>query len=161
MKTSMAWVGAVLLALGCGGSPAADQDTTASSTAEAEAEATEDAADAPEPEPATLLGSWVVDPSCISQQRGMEGADQATVDAVAAQLVQNRFRYTETDFEQVSPALPEPVVQPYTMLSQEASRWTYELAGPTGAPMQITATLTDGQLRLERDGALELCLRRP
>lgn len=164
------WFGAVfalLMAVGCGSSASTQPEPEAAS-AQAEddpstpvEEVLEEVAEPAPAAPATLIGEWVIDPACIPQQRGMEGADPATIDAVAAQMSQIRYRYTETEFEQTNPALPRPVVQPYTVLSHEGATWTYELAGPTGAAMEITATLSEGQLQLRREGALELCLRRP
>ncbi|MFK7987709.1 MAG: hypothetical protein AB8I08_16955 [Sandaracinaceae bacterium] len=158
------WFGlsVVLLVGGCGSSSADPASPAAASSEEPGASTEVSAAEqveTTEATPTTLIGEWSVDPECIPRQRGMEGADEATVQAVAAQMAGVRYRYTETDFESHNPALPRPVVQPYTVLSHEGATWTYELAGPTGAPMQITAVLDDGQLQLRREDALELCLR--
>jgi hypothetical protein len=157
----------MLVVLGCSsGPPAREPVTTAphdSSDNASALAADQPAADQPaadQSEAPSLLGTWRADARCIPEMRGMEGADQATVESVAAQLANNTYVFTPESFEHHHAGASQPSVQPYTVLSHEEHRWTYEIAGPTGETMRMEAEIVDGQLRIHRDGQLELCLVR-
>lgn len=133
------------------------QAAVTSSTSAASAEHT--AAEVATVTEATLLGAWTADPECVSEMQGMEGADQATVEAVSAQIVQNHYVFTESEMKRSIGATEAPD-EPYRVVEHEGATWTIEMTGPRGETQTNHIVIEGDQLRMSRDGALIVCMRR-
>lgn len=116
------------------------------------------AADVTTPEP-SLVGAWVGDSSCVADMQGMEGADEATIESVAAQVAMNTFVFTDATLEH-SIGQTAGSAEPYTVISHDGATWTIEMAGSTGAPQRTDIVIDSDQMRMSRDQALVICLRR-
>lgn len=107
----------------------------------------------------TIMGEWVGDATCVSEMSGMEGADEATVELVGQQIEQNRFVFSdETLTHHVAATSAE---EPYEIVSREGPNWTIKMKGPNGDPQVTELEIKESTIRMSRDGALVMCLRRP